>query len=219
MKRQLTIFAFFAAMPLSGCIHTVSGPGRALTPLSAVTTAKLRVVYAGQHYAQPDDFISKLDSALSRELAQPVHVEAVSERQFRPVLTRWPEGTAVPANGETTVVVRAVALWRCGTPAAAAIMFSAMTLGIFPFLDGDTIVWRTEIYNGPNLEDQSEFKVDWGVYGWLPLVPFVPLNMAWRAIRGDKHDYFLRTFPSHVAAALARAEHALAADAQKDARR
>ena len=84
---------------------------------------------------------------------------------------------------------------------------SAMTLGLLPFIDEDRIIWATEICNGSvDAASRSQFQVDRRTYAWLPLVPFVPLNVGWRALRGDEHDYFIRTFPSHLSAELTSVE-------------
>ncbi len=200
------VLACCLAMMLSGCIHTVSGPGRAARPKS-VSVDGLRIIYAGQHHAQPTTFINRLATATSRELGRPVAIEHADERQFPAAMERWPSGVVETRGGEDTILIRAAEHSRCGMPAAAAIMVSAMTLGLFPFVDGDEIAWVMETYDeAGRLQRRSEFQVQWHLYGWLPLIPFKPLNMAWRAVRGGEHDYFVRTFPSHLVAELASVE-------------
>lgn len=208
------------AILLSGCLHTVSGPGRAARPASAANIDNLRVVYAGQHQGEPATFVASLGAEISDALGRPIEIERAHEQQVPEVMSRWPAGVAGPREGEETILIRAAIRMRCGTPAQVGMVASVLTLGLLPFLDGNETTWVIEVY-GPSGTQvrRSEFQVRRNLYGWLPLVPFVPANVAWRAIRGDERDYFLRTYPSHLVAALSDVEPRRPPDGREDARR
>jgi hypothetical protein len=185
-----------------GCLRTVSGPVPAQPTSTRPAPEHLRIVYAGSHYRQPDDFVARLEDRLGRELGRPIAIEVASERQdgHDP---GWPPGVRLPENGDVTVLVRAIERFRCGTGPAAVALLSLMTAGLVPYLDGDSVTWRTEIYAGPGAPvDAFDLGVRWAEYGWLPLVPLKPLNMGWRWLHGDVDDEFLRIFPSHLHAHL-----------------
>ena len=184
---------------LSGCIHTVTGPGYARTPIDAAAAAPTRVIYLGRHYSEPADFQSRLEGALTKAFASPVAVEYRPDIYQRPHSYQWPIGVEPPHPSQITVVIRAQTPFRCGTPAMAAAVFSVVTLGIVPFLDDDSLLWSTEIFSGPDARiSMFPFEVRSNLYGWLPLLPFVPFNALWRAFRGDENTAFLRTYPSNL---------------------
>jgi hypothetical protein len=206
MNYQMRMLLFVISMLLSGCIHTVSGPGYAQRPEGKLSLDHIRVVYAGKYYNQPQDFLSRLERTLVREFKSVVTVEQSPKPQFSTQPTQWPAEVSEPRVGELTVLICAQEHFHCGTGPFIIAMFSLMTLGIFPFADGDTLSWRIELYDGPQRElDHFDLEVRWSKYGWLPLVPLTPLNIAWRWLRGSEHDYFVRALPSHLHAHIAKA--------------
>jgi hypothetical protein len=191
-----------AACLLSGCIHTVNGPGYAPRVDGETALAPVRVVYAGRHYEEPEDFVPRLEDALSRELGQRVAVERSEEAQS-PGVTAWPPAIAGPRDGGLTVLIRAERRVRCGTGPAAMGALSVLTAGLVPYLDARAVPWIVETFAGPERHiGRFEFDVEGHDYGWLPLVPLVPLNLGWRWLHGGEHDYFVRVFPSHLHAEL-----------------
>lgn len=207
VKRAIRILALFLALFGNGCIHTVGGPGRAPRPSSLPPAGSLRLIYAGAHDGDTKRFIDDLAASVSREIGRAVTIERSVKWRYPEDMGSWPAGIVEPRDGERPVVVSALHRWRCGTPAAAAMFLSAFTLGVVPYIDADQVTWVTEIYDGSGrLRHQKEFIVESGQYGWLPLVPFAPINLMWRAWRGDTNDYFVRTFPSHLVAQLASVE-------------
>lgn len=157
------------------------------------------MIYVGHHYGEPEDFELRLKSALSDAFGEAVELQYFPTARDIEELGTWPAGVSPPEEGKMTVLLRAPHRFRCGTGAMAMLTVSLFTAGIVPYLDGDSLLWSTEIFDGPDHRAGIfPFEVSWGRYGWLPLTPLVPLNIVWRQMRGGEHDYFLRVYPAHL---------------------
>jgi len=172
------------------------GPGRGSSAKEPASIA-IRAVYAGRHRSEPDDLVPRVERGLRRRFDEAIAIEQSREPQGP--ASAWPADVGQPRDGELTVLVQAVDRIRCGVPAAAGFMLSAMTFGLVPFVDRDDTTWTVQVYDGPGQRiHQFDFDVRSGTIGWLPFVPLVPFNVAWRWIRGDEYDYFVRVFPDRL---------------------
>ena len=196
MRGRICLLAALA----TGCLHTLGGPDYAEGAKKSFSAAKLRVVYAGGQWGEPEDFVARLEESLSRELGRPIEIERSPERVF------WVLAGLEPDT--VTVLIRPFPYFKCGNPVFAALLLSGMTLWLIPFVDSDESRWQTDIYTGSNRTDMLDFEIEERTYAWPPLLPLVPFNAVWRDVRGDRFDYFLRVYPSHLHAKLAAAQGA-----------
>jgi len=129
-----------------GCLHTASGPGPG-SPTQQPASLPIRAIYAGQHRTEPDDLVPRLEHGLRRRFGDAAAIERGGAPQG--LDSTWPADVDQPRDGELTVLVRAVDPFRCGTPAAAGLVLSAMTVGLVPFVDRDDTTWTVNVYDGP----------------------------------------------------------------------
>ncbi len=161
----------------------------------------IRVIYLGRTFDEPLSFLTQLQGAVSEALGRPVEIERYDQQIAYPLPseTSWPPDVPPIRSGEITLLILAPGPPKCGTPAAAGMMFTLATAGLFPFADEDTLRWDTEGFDEHGSRVMwFHFDVHRAVYGWLPLVPFKPLNMLWRYAKGDAYDQFIHVYPSHL---------------------
>ena len=189
---------------LTGCFSTVGTPPGDPVRGVAPRFTRLRIVILGRVPDEPAGLAARLERAAEDALPLRVVVERldVSRPGVRP--TGGPTDPGAMAD-EVTALVQASRPAPCASEALGSLALSVGTLGLVPYLECDAMLWHTEVYDDRVvLRRTFDFRVERRRYGWLPLVPLVPFNAAWRALRGGTFEYFLRAYPRRLGQELRR---------------
>jgi hypothetical protein len=185
--------AFLAALAIfgGGCLFATVVEQEPPTDTALPTLTNLQVLFVQSGFDAADGVATRVAAVIER--AFPGSSVTVLPRAGEPDRegSRSSEGVLNP----DAIVIRGGRDFSCGTGDVLAILSATILPGAGSVPYGWTVARAGEPASTQTYRASERHWI------WLPLAPFMPLNLAWRAFSGDSEERFLRALPALVTSA------------------